>query len=257
MHCFSRERRRRRSLSIHQRVLLILEREVASSMQTVTGAFTSQTATARVTAAHVKASKRLATTKEGTGWPLADRTSRRASGTRDGSSKCPNFHRGLQRAPRFRRREDEDTSNASLIAGITDEDKEKGYLAKKKKQRPENLRKSDDSSKKGEKAKMHTKKQSNKSATIQNVDAESEGPSQNATKKKVASKHPRHSDASSGKEGEGPIQVPKVPTCPKCQKMFENKNNVCRHLVEVHGLNKNLEQLKKLMSEMVVNTRAE
>jgi uncharacterized C2H2 Zn-finger protein len=170
----------------------------------------------------------------------------------------------LQRAPKGSKvpearfsSEDEDSSNASLIPGTTEEDEEKGYSAKKKKQQPANLWKSDKSSKKDEKAKMPPKKQSNTSATLQNVDAESEGPSQKATKKKVARKRPRHSDASSGEEGEGTIQVPKVPTCPKCEKTFENKNNVRRHLVKVHGLNKNSEQLKKLMSEMVVNTRAE
>jgi hypothetical protein len=62
---------------------------------------------------------------------------------------------------------------------------------------------------------------------------------------------------SSGKEGEGPNQVPKVPTFPKCKKSFDNKINIRCHLIRVYRLNKESDELKKLMSEMAVYTRSE
>jgi len=141
--------------------------------------------------------------------------------------------------------EDEDTSDTSTINCTTDDEEEIGSSAKQKKQHPAHSRKSSktaESSNESEKAKKPSKKKMTKSAAVRNVNVDSDEPSQKATKKKVPSKRLRHCYASSGKEDEG--LVPKVgPTCPKCQKQFEKKNNVRHHLIKVHGFSRKSEEL--------------
>jgi hypothetical protein len=164
--------------------------------------------------------------------------------------------------------EDDDTSG---ISGTTDDEENLRSTTQTKRQHPGTLRKAskDDKvreatgKKKGAEPAQSSdedkepKKASKKSATVRKGIPDSNQPSQKTSKKKQSSKRQRESDLSSGEEGDGPGEVPKLPTCPKCQKTYENKNNVRRHLVGVHQMNKKSAELKSIMASLVTYTRAE
>jgi hypothetical protein len=164
--------------------------------------------------------------------------------------------------------EDDDTSG---ISGTTDDEENLRSTTQTKRQHPATLRKAskDDKvreatgKKKGAEPAQSSdedkepKKALKKSATVRKGIPDSNQPSQKTSKKKQSSKRQRESDLSSGEEGDGLGEVPKLPTCPKCQKTYENKNNVRRHLVGVHQMNKKSAELKSIMASLVTYTRAE
>jgi len=163
--------------------------------------------------------------------------------------------------------EDDDTSG---ISGTTDDEENLRSTTQTKRQHPATLRKASKDDKVREatgKKKGAEPAQSSdedkelqalkKSATVRKGIPDSNQPSQKTSKKKQSSKRQRESDLSSGEEGDGPGEVPKLPTCPKCQKTYENKNNVRRHLVGVHQMNKKSAELKSIMASLVTYTRAE
>jgi hypothetical protein len=137
--------------------------------------------------------------------------------------------------------EDDDTS---AISGTTDDEENLRSTKQTKKQHPATLRKaSEDASNPAwsDDEDKEPKKASKKLATVRKGIPDSNQPSQKTSKKKQSCKRQRQADLSSGEEDEG--LASKVPTCPKCQKSFENKNNVRRHLINVHGFNRKSEEL--------------
>jgi len=137
--------------------------------------------------------------------------------------KMPKFPEGapkgsMDQAARFSFKDD-NSSDTSAISGTTDDKEQLHFTKKTKKQYLATVQKArDDASRSGhdEFPDVAGKKKREKWANVQ----------KSTTKRKESSKSQRESDLNSGKEGEGLGKVPKVSTCPRCQKAFENKNNV-------------------------------